>query len=105
MNVYKCLRETYSLLLQADPTTVIPALYEYAYGPSSNSPITSLEDFLPDTMGLGNHIQISNVYTLSPSFRTDEAGNNKLKCPTWIFFRVKTRYQFAHLVRPDPMEP
>ena len=49
-------------------------------------------------MGLGNHVQISNVYTLSPTFGTDEAGNNKLQCPTWIFFRVKTTYQFAHLV-------
>ncbi len=49
-NVYKCPRETYSLLLQVDPTTVIPALYEDAYRPSSGSPITSLEDFLPDRM-------------------------------------------------------
>ena len=49
-------------------------------------------------MGLGNHVQISNVYTLSPTFGTDEAGNNKLQCPTWIFFRVKTTYQFAHLI-------
>ena len=97
-NVYKCLWETYSLLLRADPTTVIPALYEDAYGPSSDSSITSLEDFPPDTMGLGNHIQISNVYTLSPTFGTDEAGNNKLHRPTWIFFRVNTMYQFAHLV-------
>jgi hypothetical protein len=98
LNVYNCLRETYSLLLRADPTTVIPALYEDAYGPSFDSPITSLEDFPPDTMGLGNHVQISNVYTLSPIFGTDEAGNNKLQRPTWIFFRVKTTYQFAHLV-------
>ena len=49
-------------------------------------------------MGLGNHVQISNVYTLSPTFGTDEAGNNKLQRPTWIFFRVKTTYQFVHLV-------
>ncbi len=84
--------------MRADPTTVIPALYKDAYGPSSDSPITSLEDFLLDTMELGNHIQISNVYTLSPNFGTDEAGNNKLQCPTWIFFWVKTTYQFAHLV-------
>ena len=49
-------------------------------------------------MGLGNHVQISNVYTLSPTFGTDEAGNNKLQHPTWIFFRVKTTYQFSHLV-------
>ncbi len=97
-NVYKCLWETYSLLLQAGPTTVIPALYEDAYGPSSGSSITSLEDFPPDTMGLGNHVQISNVYTLSPTFGTDEARNNKLQRPTWIFFWVKTTYQFAHLV-------
>ena len=97
-NMYKCLRETYSLLLRADPTTVIPALYEDACRPSSDSPITSLEDFPPDTMGLGNHVQIINVYTLSPTFGMDEAGNNKLQCPTWIFFRVKTTYQFAHLV-------
>jgi hypothetical protein len=77
---------------------VIPALYKDAYGPSSDSPITSLEDFPLGTMGLGNHIQINNVYTLSPTFGTDEAGNNKLQRPTWIFFRVKTMYQFAHLV-------
>ena len=57
LNMYKCLRETYSLLLHADPTTVIPALYEDAYGPLSDSPITSLEDFPPDTMGLGNHVE------------------------------------------------
>ena len=84
--------------MRADPTTVIPALYEDAYGPLSDSPITSLEDFPLDTMRLGNHVQISNVYTLSPTFGTDEAGNNKLQRPTWIFFRVKTTYQFAHLV-------
>ena len=81
-NVYKCLRETYSLHLRVDPTTVIPALYKDAYGPSSNSSITSLENFPSDTMGLGNHVQISNVYMLSPTFGTDEAGNNKLQRPT-----------------------
>ena len=97
-NVYKCLQEAYSLLLRADPTMVIPALYKDAYGPSSDSSITSLEDFSPDTMVLGNHVQISNVYALSPIFGTDEVGNNKLQRPTWIFFRVKTMYQFAHLV-------
>ena len=64
----------------------------------SNSPITSQEDFPSDMMGLGNHVQISNVYTLSPTFGTGKAGNNKLQRPTWIFFRVKTMYQFAHLV-------
>ena len=55
-NVYRCLWETYSLLLRADPTMVIPALYEDAYRPSSDSSITSLENFPPDTMGLGNHV-------------------------------------------------
>jgi hypothetical protein len=93
-NVYKCLWEMYSLLLRADPTTVIPALYEDAYGPLLDSSITSLENFLSDTMSLGNHVQIINVYTLSPTFGTDEAGNNKLQRPTWIFLT----YQFAHLI-------
>jgi hypothetical protein len=97
-NVYKCLGEMYYLLLRVDPTTFIPALYEDAYGLSSDSSFTSLENFLPDTMGLGNYVQISNVYTLSPTFGMDEVGNNKLQRPTWIFFRVKTMYQFAHLV-------
>jgi hypothetical protein len=97
-NVYRYLWETDSLLLRVDPTTVIPALYEDACGPSSDSSITSLENFPPDTMGIGNQVQISNVYTLSPTFGTDEVGNNKLQRPVWIFFRVKTTYQFAHLV-------
>ena len=83
---------------------VIPALYKDAYGPSSDSPITSLEDLPPDTMGLGNHIQISNVYTLSPTFGTDEAGNNRLQRPTWIFFQGQDYVPVCPSGRLDPIK-
>ncbi len=49
-------------------------------------------------LGLHNHIQISNLYTMSPANGKDDEGNPKLQRPTYAVLRVTTKYAFDHIV-------
>jgi hypothetical protein len=64
--------------------------------------LTSLSQLLtafPSNMlGLHNHIQISNLYNMSPANRKDDKGNPKLQCPTYVVLQVTTKYAFDHIV-------
>ena len=98
--VYAGIKGTYELLLKADATTSISALYKDDGGQETQPTLTltSIWDFPPDILGLANYIQVSNTYTLSPAFGKDPKGNNNLQHPTWVFLRVKTTYLCLHLV-------
>jgi hypothetical protein len=97
--VYSSIKWSFELLLKADPSTSIQALYEDKNGPTLlTAPIEAMRDLPLDVMGLFNYVQVSNAYTLSPAFGKDGEGNNKLQYPTWVFLRVKIKYPFSHLV-------
>jgi hypothetical protein len=49
-------------------------------------------------LGLHNHIQISNLYTMSPANGKDDKGNPKLQHLTYVVLRVTTKYAFDHMV-------
>jgi hypothetical protein len=49
-------------------------------------------------LGLHNHIQICNSYTMSPANRNDDKGNPKLQRLTYVVLWVTTKYAFDHIV-------
>ncbi len=54
---------------------------------------------LPSEMlSLHNHIQICNLYTMSPANKSDYEGNPKLQRPTFVVLRFTTKYAFDHIV-------
>ncbi len=61
-------------------------------------PITEPSLFPSDMLGLHNHIQIFNLYTMSPANRNGDEGNSKLHCPTYAVLRAATKYAFDHIV-------
>ncbi len=48
--------------------------------------------------GLHNHIQICNLYTMSPANRNNDEVNPKLQHQTYVVLRVTTKYAFDHIV-------
>ncbi len=82
-----------------DPTATINSLYDEEEEDSHKFvPIT--EPSLPPSnmLGLHNHIQICNSYTMSPANRNDDEGNPKLQCLTYVVLQVTTKYAFDHIV-------
>jgi hypothetical protein len=61
-------------------------------------PITEPSSFLSNMLGLHNHIQICNSYTMSPANKNDDEGNPKLQPPTYVVLGVTTKYPFDHIV-------
>jgi hypothetical protein len=61
-------------------------------------PITEPSSSPSNMLSLHNHIQICNLYTMSPANRNDDEGNPKLQCPTYVVLRVTTKYAFDHIV-------
>jgi hypothetical protein len=49
-------------------------------------------------LGLHNHIQISNLYTMSLANRKDDKRNPKLQCLTYVVLQVTTKYAFDYIV-------
>ncbi len=49
-------------------------------------------------LGLYNHKQICNLYTMSPANGNDDEGNSKLQRPIYVVLRVTTKYAFDHIV-------
>jgi hypothetical protein len=49
-------------------------------------------------LGLYNHIQVCNLYTMSPANGNDDEGNPKLQRPTYLVLQVTTKYAFDHIV-------
>jgi hypothetical protein len=65
-------------------------------------PITKTKPslFPSDMLGLQNHIQICNLYTMSPANGNNNEGNPKLQRLTYVVLRVTTMYALDHIVGP-----
>jgi hypothetical protein len=61
-------------------------------------PLTDPTAFPSNMLGLHNHIQICNSYTISPANRRDDKGNPKVQCPMYVVLQVTTKYAFYHIV-------
>ena len=61
-------------------------------------PITELTSFPSNMLGLHNHIQICNLYTMSPANENNDKGDPKLQCPRYVVLQVTTKYTFDHIV-------
>ncbi len=99
ITVYECIWKIYKYLHKADPMATIKPLYneEEEDGPKF-VPITEPSLFPSNILGLYNHIQICNSYTMSPANGNDHKGNPKRQQPTYLVLRVTTKYAFDHIV-------
>ena len=99
IKVYECIQKFYEYLHKADPTATINPLYnEEEEDGHKFVPITEPSSFPSNMLGLHNHIQICNLYTMSPANRTNDEGDLKLQRPTYVVLRVTTKYAFDHIV-------
>jgi hypothetical protein len=97
--VYECIQKFYEYLHKADPTTTINPLYDSEEEDGHKFvPITDPAAFPFNMRGLHNHIQISNLYTISLANGKDDNGNPKLQRRTYVVLRVTTKYTFDHIV-------
>jgi hypothetical protein len=86
-------------LHKADPTATINPLYNDKEEDGHKfAPITEPFLFPSDMLGLHNHIQICNLYTMSLANRNDDEGNPKLQRPTYVVLQATTKYAFDHIV-------
>ena len=82
--MYESICKFYEYLHKADPTATINLLYDEEEGDAHKfDPITNPNAFPSDMMGLHNHVQIGNSYTMSPASGKDKDGNPKLQRPTY----------------------
>ncbi len=96
--VYKCIQKFYVYLHKADPTATINPLYNKEEEDAHKFvPIIDPDAFPSNMLCLHNHIQISNLYTMSPVNGKDDKGNPKLQCSTYVVLRVTTKYAFDHI--------
>jgi hypothetical protein len=99
VRVYECIKELYTLLHKADPSVRLNPLYDVEEDDAVRFlPIGDPSAFPLDMIGLGNYVQIGNAYTMSPAFGTDDDGNPRVQRPTYIVFRVYTKYDFDHVI-------
>ncbi len=97
--VYECIQKIYKYLHKANPTATTNPLYNKEEEDSHKVVlITKPTSFLSDMFGLHNHIQICNLYTMSPAKGYGEKGNPTLQRPTYVVLRVTTKYAFDHIV-------
>ncbi len=97
--MYECIQKFYKYLHKADPTATINPLYDEEEDNGHKFvPITEPSSFPSDMCGLHNHIQICNLYTMSPANGNNDEGDPKLQRPTYVVLRVTTKYAFDHIV-------
>jgi hypothetical protein len=85
IKVYECIQKIYNYLRKVDPTATINPLYDEEEEDSHKFvPITEPSLFPSNMLGLHNHIQICNLYTMSPANGNDDERNPKLQCPTYV---------------------
>jgi hypothetical protein len=98
IKVYECIQKNYKYLHKADPTATINPLYDEEEEDGHKFvPITESSLFPSDMLGLHNHIQICNLYTMSPVNGNNDEGNPKLQRPTYLVLRVTTKYALDHI--------
>ncbi len=89
----------YEYLHKADPIPAINPLYnKHKEDAHKFVPITDPIAFPSNMLGLHNHIQISNLYTMSLANGKDDKGNLKLQHPTNMVLWVTTKYACDHIV-------
>jgi hypothetical protein len=99
IKVYECIQKFYEYLHKADLTATINPLYnEEEEDGHKFVPITEPSLFPSDMLGLHNHIQIWNLYTMSPANGNNDEGSPKLQLLTYMVLRVTTKYTFDHIV-------
>ncbi len=99
VRVYECIKELYTLLHKADPSVRLNPLYKVEEDDAVKFlPIGDASALPLDMIGLGNYVQIGNAYTMSPAFGTDDDGNPRVQRPTYVVFRVYTKYDFDHVI-------
>ena len=97
LNVYKCLKQVFELLLCANPRSTVLPLYADEAGVAI-ARITTITAYPADVLGLGNYVQISNPYTLSKIVGKDGEGNPCPQRPTYVYMRISTNLLFSHVV-------
>jgi hypothetical protein len=99
IQVYECILKFYKYLHKTDPMVAINPLYDEEEENGHNFVlITEPSLFLSNMLGLHNHIQICNSYTMSLANKNNDEGNPKLQCLTYVVLRVTTKYVFDHIV-------
>ncbi len=99
IKVYKCIQKFYKYLHKAEPTATNNPLYNEEEEDSHKfAPITEASSFPSNMLGLHNHIQICNLYTMSPANGNNDEGNPKLQHWTYVVLWVTTKYAFDHIV-------
>jgi hypothetical protein len=74
--VYECIQKNSKYLHKADPTATVNPLYNKEEEDSHKFVlITEPASFPSNMLGLHNHIQICNSYTMSPVIGNDDEGN------------------------------
>jgi hypothetical protein len=77
--VYECIQKFYKYLHKAGPMATNYLLYDEEEGDAHKFvQITNPGAFRSNMLGLHNHIQISNLYTMSPANRKNDKGNPKI---------------------------
>jgi hypothetical protein len=98
IKVYECIEIFYKYLHKADPSATINPLYDEEEEDGHKVvPITESSLFPSDMLDLHNHIQICNLYTMSPANGNNDEGNPKLQRPTYVVLWVTTKYDFDHI--------
>ena len=99
VRVYESIKGLYTLLHKADPSVRLNPLYEVENDDAVKFlPIGDPSALPLDMIGLGNCVQIGNAYTMSPAFGTDDNGNPRVQRPTYVVFRIYTKYDFDHVI-------
>jgi hypothetical protein len=99
IKVYECIQKIYEYLHKADPTATINPLYDEGEENSHKFVLITEPSLFPsDMLGLHNHIQICNSYTMSPANGNNDEGNPKLQRPTYAVLQVTTKYAFDLIV-------
>jgi hypothetical protein len=99
IKVYECIQKSYKYLHKANPMATINPLYnEEEENGHKFVLITEPSLFPSDMLGLHNHIQICNLYTMSLANGNNDEGNPELQRPTYLVQRVTTKYAFDHIV-------
>jgi hypothetical protein len=99
IKVYECIQNFYEYLHKVDPMATINPLYNEEEEDGHKFVLITEPSLFPSNMlGLHNHIQICNLYTMSLANRNNDEGNPKLHRLTYVVLWVTTKYAFDHIV-------
>jgi hypothetical protein len=89
IKVYECIQKFYEYLYKADPMATIYPLYNEEEEDGHKFGLITKPAFFPfDMLRLHIHIQICNLYTMSPANGNDAKGNPNLQRLTYAVLHV-----------------